>query len=133
MLVATAAKEAYDFLGSPEGELAIAQAVVYLATAPKSNAIYTAFKAATRLAKEHGSLLPPKTILNAPTKVMKRENYGVGYLYDHDQPDAFSGQDYWPEDLGRQELYRPTDRGFEQKIAARMEAWKMLRRERSGG
>ncbi len=133
LLVATAAKEAYDFLGSPEGELAIAQAVVYLATAPKSNAIYTAFKAATRLAKEHGSLLPPKTILNAPTKVMKRENYGVGYLYDHDQPDAFSGQDYWPEDLGRQELYRPSDRGFEQKIAARMEAWKMLRRERSGG
>ena len=133
LVVATAAKDAYDFLGSPEGELALAQCTVYLATAPKSNAVYTAYKAAAALAKRHGSLLPPKTILNAPTKVMKREDYGVGYLYDHDQPDAFSGQDYWPEQIGPQELYRPVDRGFETKIGARLEAWKALRRERNGG
>ena len=132
LVIANAAKEAYDFLGSPEGELALAEAVVYLATAPKSNAIYTAYKAAVRLAKEHGSLVPPKTILNAPTKVMKRENYGVGYLYDHDQPNAFSGQDYWPEALGRQHVYHPTDRGFEQKLAARLDAWEKLRRQKRG-
>ena len=132
LIVASAARDAYDFLGSPEGELAIAEAVVYLSTAPKSNAVYTAFKAATRLAKEHGSLLPPKTILNAPTRVMKRENYGVGYLYDHDQPDAFSGQNYWPAELGRQELYRPTDRGFEQKLGVRLRTWQELRRQRGG-
>ncbi|HEX4766240.1 MAG TPA: replication-associated recombination protein A [Lichenihabitans sp.] len=132
LLVATAAKDAYDFLGSPEGELALAECVIYLATAPKSNATYTAFKVATALAKKHGSLVPPKTILNAPTKVMKREHYGRGYLYDHDQPDAFSGQDYWPEAIGRQEIYAPTQRGFEQKLGERLASWERLRRERSG-
>ena len=130
LVVATAAKDAFDFLGSPEGELALAQCVVYLATAPKSNATYTAFKAAVGLAKEHGSVLPPKTILNAPTKVMKREAYGAGYLYDHDQPDAFSGQDYWPEQIGPRQLYRPTDRGFELTLGARLEAWSQLRSKR---
>src|SRR5690606_36847560 len=95
LAVANAAKDAYDYLGSPEGELAFAQACIYLATAPKSNAAYKAFGAATRAAKEHGSLLPPKHILNAPTKLMKSEGYGSSYQYDHDQPDAFSGQDYF--------------------------------------
>src|SRR5690606_21642219 len=103
LVICNAAKDAYDYLGSPEGELALAQACIYLATAPKSNATYVAFKAAMRTAKEHGSLLPPKHILNAPTKLMKQENYGRGYAYDHDQPDAFSGQDYFPEELGRQQ------------------------------
>ena len=130
LVVANAAKEAFDFLGSPEGELAIAQAVVYLATAPKSNAVYTAFKAAMALARHHGSVLPPKAILNAPTKVMKREGYGDGYRYDHDEPDAFSGQDYWPEAIGRQSLYRPTERGFERDIGRRMAWWDTRRRER---
>src|SRR5487761_2283570 len=101
LVIANAAKDAYDFLGSPEGELAIAQAVVYCATAPKSNANYVAFKRASALAKSHGSLMPPKVILNAPTKLMRDEGYGDGYAYDHDEPDAFSGQDYWPEKLGR--------------------------------
>ncbi len=130
LVVANADKDAYDFLGSPEGELALAQCVIYLASAPKSNATYLAYKAAVRLAKEHGSLVPPRTILNAPTKVMKRENYGVGYLYDHDQPEAFSGQDYWPDAIGRQEVYRPTDRGFEQELRGRLDAWTALRVER---
>jgi putative ATPase len=102
LVVANAAKDAYDFLGSPEGELAIAQAVVYCATAPKSNAMYAAFGAATRTAKEAGSLLPPKHILNSPTKLMKSEGYGAGYAYDHDAPDGFSGQDYFPEALRRE-------------------------------
>src|SRR5690606_14028207 len=97
LVVANAAKDAYDFLGSPEGELALANAVVYLATAPKSNGVYTAFKAAMQAAKTHGSLLPPKHILNAPTKLMANEGYGDRYRYDHDEPDAFSGQDYFPE------------------------------------
>ena len=130
LMVANAAKEAFDFLGSPEGELAIAQAVVYLATAPKSNAVYTAFKAAMALAKHHGSVLPPKAILNAPTKVMKREGYGDGYRYDHDEPDAFSGQNYWPDAIGRQTLYRPTERGFERDVGRRMAWWDARRRER---
>ena len=130
LVVANAAKEAYDFLGSPEGELAIAQAVVYVATAPKSNATYVAYKEASRLAKEHGSLMPPKIILNAPTKLMKQENYGRGYKYDHNEPDAFSGQDYWPEQLGRQKLYAPTDRGFEREVGKRLAAWEKLRNER---
>src|SRR5271154_2095744 len=95
LVVANAAKDAYDFLGSPEGELAIAQAVVYVATAPKSNALYTPYGTATKLASEHGSLMPPKAILNAPTKLMKQEGYGSGYRYDHDEPEAFSGQNYW--------------------------------------
>ncbi|MFZ0559852.1 MAG: replication-associated recombination protein A [Methylovirgula sp.] len=132
LAVANAAKDAYDFLGSPEGELALANAVIYVATAPKSNAAYTAYNAATRLAKEHGSLMPPKTILNAPTKLMKSEGYGKGYDYDHNAPDAFSGQDYWPEQLGRQRLYEPVDRGFEREIKKRLEYWEKLRKERRG-
>ncbi|KMO17129.1 replication-associated recombination protein A [Methylobacterium platani] len=130
LAVANAAKEAFDFLGSPEGELALAQAAVYLATAPKSNAVYTAYKAATRAAKEHGSLPPPRTILNAPTKLMRRLGYGEGYRYDHDEPDAFSGQDYWPERLGRQQFYAPTDRGFERRIAERLDWWEEARKSR---
>ncbi len=130
LVVANAAKDAYDYLGSPEGELAFAQACVYLATAPKSNAVYTAFKAATAAAKEHGSLLPPKHILNAPTKLMKAESYGSGYRYDHDEPDAFSGQDYFPEKMGRRTFYEPPDRGFEREIRKRLDYWSKLRRER---
>ncbi len=127
---ANAAKDAYDFLGSPEGELAIANAVIYVATAPKSNAAYLAYKAAVRLAKENGSLMPPKVILNGTTKLMRSEGYGGDYAYDHDEPDAFSGQDYWPEQLGRQSVYRPTGRGFEREIGKRMTRWAELRRER---
>jgi putative ATPase len=127
LVVANAAKDAYDFLGTPEGELALANAVIYVATAPKSNAAYTAWKAAQALAKERGSVMPPKTILNAPTKLMKSEGYGEGYRYDHDEPDAFSGQDYWPEAIGRQSLYRPVERGFEREIGKRMEWWAKLR------
>jgi putative ATPase len=130
LVVANAAKDAYDYLGSPEGELAFAQACVYLATAPKSNAVYTAFKAATRAAKEHGSLLPPKHILNAPTKLMMEEDYGSGYRYDHDEPDAFSGQDYFPEKMGRRTFYDPPERGFERDIRKRLDYWSKLRRER---
>jgi putative ATPase len=132
LVIANAAKDAFDFLGSPEGELALAQAAVYLATAPKSNALYTAYKAATRVAKEHGSLMPPKTILNAPTKLMKQIGYGESYRYDHDEPDAFSGQDYWPEKLGRQSFYEPVDRGFEREIKKRLDWWERLRRDRQG-
>jgi putative ATPase len=132
LVIANAAKDAFDFLGSPEGELALAQAAVYLATAPKSNALYTAYKAATRVAKDHGSLMPPKTILNAPTKLMKQIGYGDSYAYDHDEPDAFSGQDYWPEKLGRQDFYEPVDRGFEREIRKRLDWWERLRRERRG-
>ncbi|HTV32360.1 MAG TPA: replication-associated recombination protein A [Methylocella sp.] len=129
--VALAAKDAYDFLGSPEGELAIAHAVIYLATAPKSNAAYQAFGRAMRLAKDHGSLMPPKIILNAPTRIMKTEGYGAGYAYDHDEPDAFSGQDYWPESLGRQSVYQPTDRGFEKELHRRLDHWAKLRQARN--
>jgi len=131
LVIANAAKDAYDYLGSPEGELALAQACVYLATAPKSNALYTAFKAAMRAAKENGSLLPPKHILNAPTKLMKGEGYGSGYRYDHDEPDAFSGQDYFPEAMGRQQFYDPPDRGFEREIRKRLDYWAKLRAERN--
>ena len=130
LVVANAAKEAYDFLGSPEGELAIAQAVIYVAVAPKSNAATRAFKAAARLASEHGSLMPPKVILNGSTKLMKSEGYGTGYAYDHDEPDAFSGQDYWPDALGRQVVYEPTERGFEREIGERLRNWAALRRQR---
>ncbi|HYI88585.1 MAG TPA: replication-associated recombination protein A [Beijerinckiaceae bacterium] len=133
LVVANAAKDAYDFLGSPEGELAFAQAVIYLATAPKSNATYAAYKAATGAAKEHGSLMPPKTILNAPTRLMRQIGYGSGYAYDHDEPDAFSGQDYWPDALGRQTFYAPTERGFEREVRKRLERWATLRRERREG
>ncbi|MCC0029559.1 MAG: replication-associated recombination protein A [Brucellaceae bacterium] len=132
LVIANAAKDAYDYLGSPEGELALAQACVYLATAPKSNAVYMAYKAAFRAAKENGSLLPPKHILNAPTKLMKDEGYGSGYEYDHDTPDAFSGQDYFPEAMGRQRFYDPPERGFERDIRKRLEYWDKLRRERGG-
>jgi len=132
LVIANAAKDAFDFLGSPEGELALAQAAVYLATAPKSNALYTAYKAATAVAKEHGSLMPPRTILNAPTKLMKKIGYGENYRYDHDEPDAFSGQDYWPEKLGRQHFYEPVDRGFEREVKKRLDWWEKLRRERRG-
>jgi putative ATPase len=133
LVVANAAKDAYDFLGSPEGELAIAQAVIYVATAPKSNAAYTAFGAAMQAAKEGGSLLPPKHILNAPTGLMKTEGYGAGYAYDHDAPEAFSGQDYFPERLGRRTFYDPPERGFEREIRKRLEYWAKLRRERGEG
>ncbi|NLS03351.1 replication-associated recombination protein A [Rhizobium sp. P32RR-XVIII] len=131
LVICNAAKDAYDYLGSPEGELALAEACVYLATAPKSNAVYTAFKAATQAAKQYGSLLPPKHILNAPTKLMKGEGYGEGYRYDHDEPDAFSGQDYFPEKMGRQTFYDPPERGFERDIRKRLEYWAKLRKERS--
>ncbi|MBW9112986.1 replication-associated recombination protein A [Rhizobium cauense] len=131
LVICNAAKDAYDYLGSPEGELALAQACVYLATAPKSNAVYTAFKAATMAAKQNGSLLPPKHILNAPTKLMKGEGYGEGYRYDHDEPDAFSGQDYFPEKMGRQTFYDPPERGFERDIRKRLEWWAKLRKERN--
>lgn len=130
LVICNAAKDAYDYLGSPEGELALAQACVYLATAPKSNAVYTAYKSAMRAAKEHGSLLPPMHILNAPTKLMKGEGYGDGYRYDHDEPDAFSGQDYFPEKMGRKTFYDPPERGFERDIRKRLEWWSKLRRER---
>jgi putative ATPase len=132
LVIANAAKEAYDFLGSPEGELAIAQAVLYLATAPKSNAAYVAYGAAMQVARQKGSLLPPKHILNAPTKLMKQEGYAAGYDYDHDAPDAFSGQNYFPDALGRQHFYDPPERGFEREIRKRLDYWAKLRRERGG-
>jgi putative ATPase len=132
LVVANAAKEAYDFLGSPEGDLAIAEAVLYVATAPKSNATYMAFGEAMRTAKEAGSLLPPKHILNAPTKLMKSEGYGSGYEYDHAAEEAFSGQDYFPEGLGRRQFYDPPERGFEREIRKRLDYWAKLRKERSG-
>jgi putative ATPase len=131
LVVCNAAKDAYDFLGSPEGELAIAEAVIYVATAPKSNAAYAAYGAAMRTAKEAGSLLPPKHILNAPTKLMQAQGYGEGYDYDHDAPDAFSGQDYFPEALGRQTFYDPPERGFEREIRKRLDYWAKLRKARS--
>jgi putative ATPase len=130
LVIANAAKDAFDFLGSPEGELAIAQAVLYVATAPKSNAAYRAYSAAKKVAKEGGSLLPPKHILNAPTKLMQEEDYGAGYDYDHDTPDAFSGQEYFPEALGHQTFYAPGERGFEREIRKRIEYWAKLREER---
>jgi len=131
LVICNAAKDTYDFLGSPEGELALAQACVYLATAPKSNAVYTAYKQAMAAAKEFGSLMPPKHILNAPTKLMGAEGYGVGYQYDHDQPDAFSGQDYFPEAMGRKQFYDPPERGFERDLKKRLEYWSNLRKERN--
>ena len=127
-----AAWEAYERLGSPEGELALAQALVFLATAPKSNAAYTAYKSAKKAAKETGSLMPPKHILNAPTKLMKTEGYGAGYAYDHDAPDSFSGQNYFPDGMKREEFYKPVERGFEREIKKRLEYWSKLRSERGG-
>ena len=118
-----AAKDTYDFLGSPEGELAIAQACIYLATAPKSNAAYKAQKAAWRSAKETGSLMPPANILNAPTKLMKQIGYGANYEYDHDAADGFSGANYWPDGMTPQRFYEPTERGFEKRLAERLAWW----------
>lgn len=126
-----AAKDAYQFLGSPEGELAIVQACLYLATAPKSNAAYAAQKAAWTAARDTGSLAPPANILNAPTKLMKDLGYGAGYSYDHDAPDGFSGDNYWPEGMTPGDYYRPVDRGFEKRIAERMAWWD--ERRRTGG
>ncbi|WP_022679261.1 replication-associated recombination protein A [Sandarakinorhabdus limnophila] len=117
------AKDAYDFLGSPEGELAIVHACLYLASAPKSNAAYVAEKAAKKLAASTGSLTPPAHILNAPTKLMKELGYGQGYAYDHDAPDGFSGQDYWPDGMAAQTLYTPSPRGTEARIAERLAEW----------
>jgi putative ATPase len=124
-----AAKDTYDFLGSPEGELAIVQACLYLATAPKSNAAYIAQKGAWRSARETGSLMPPQSILNAPTRLMKDIGYGKDYTYDHDADDAFSGADYWPEDMEAQSFYEPSDRGFEARIRERLEFWATRREE----
>jgi putative ATPase len=128
-----AAKDAYDFLGSPEGELAIVQACLYCAAAPKSNAVYRAQKSAWRTAEETGSLMPPKHILNAPTRLMKDIGYSRGYRYDHDEAEGFSGGDYWPEEMEPQAFYKPTDRGFEKEIAARIAEWDKLRKRKSGG
>jgi len=127
-----AAKDAYDFLGSPEGELAIVQACLYCATAPKSNAAYAAQKAAWKSAKETGSLAPPSNILNAPTSLMKDIGYGAGYAYDHDAEDAFSGADYWPEGMAPQSYYAPVERGFEREIVRRLDWWAKKRGERRG-
>ena len=126
-----AAKDAYEFIGSPEGELALAQSVIYLATAPKSNAAYRALSAATRAAGDTGSLMPPKHILNAPTGLMKDLGYGEGYQYDHDADDGFSGQNYFPEDISRQSFYQPAECGFERDIRKRLEYWQKLREQRN--
>ncbi len=126
-----AAKDAYDFLGSPEGELAIVQACLYLATAPKSNAAYKAQKAAWKTARETGSLMPPMNIVNAPTTLMKTLGYGKGYAYDHDTAEGFSGADYWPDTMKPVTLYTPVDRGFEAKIAERIAHWDQLRADRA--
>lgn len=123
-----AAKDTYEFLGSPEGELAIAQAVIYLATAPKSNAIYRAFGKSMKDAKSTGSLMPPKHILNAPTQLMKNEGYGKGYQYDHDTEAGFSGQNYFPDGLARKNYYMPVERGFEREIIKRLHYWETLRK-----
>jgi putative ATPase len=128
-----AAKDAYDFLGSPEGELAIVQALLYLATAPKSNAAYMAQKSAWRAAKETGSLMPPKNILNAPTKLMKQVGYGKGYQYDHDAEGGFSGDNYWPEEMAPQQFYAPTDRGFEKRVQERIAWWEEQRKAKGDG
>lgn len=130
LVVTMAATQAFDFLGEAEGDRALAQAAVYLASAPKSNAVHIAHNKARIAARENGSLLPPKHILNAPTKLMKDQGYKDGYLYDHDQPDAFSGQDYFPADMGRQKFYQPVERGFERDIIKRLEYWDKLRAER---
>ncbi|TWT05708.1 replication-associated recombination protein A [Reyranella sp. CPCC 100927] len=130
---ALASWDAYERLGSPEGELAIAQTVVYLATAPKSNALYTASSAARAAARDTGSLAPPMHILNAPTRLMKQLGYGKDYDYDHNTPDAFSGQNYFPDGMARRELYQPVERGFEREIRKRLEYWSKLREKRQKG
>ena len=130
---ALAAKDVFDFLGSPEGEIALAQCVIYLASAPKSNAVYTALSTAKRAAQEHGSLMPPTHILNAPTKLMKNLGYGAGYQYDHEAEEGFSGQNYFPDDMVREQFYAPKETGFEREIAKRLDYWAKLRAKRSGG
>jgi putative ATPase len=129
LLQCLAAKEMYDFLGSPEGEIGIVQACLYLASAPKSNAAYMAQKKAWSSAKETGSLMPPMHILNAPTKLMKNVGYGKGYAYDHATDEGFSGQDYWPEEMEPQAFYEPTDRGFEARVKERLDYWEQRRKE----
>jgi putative ATPase len=124
---AVAAQQSYERLGSPEGELSLANAATYLATAPKSNAVYLAWKAAVAAAKSSGSLMPPKNILNAPTSLMKEEGYGRGYIYDHDTPHGFSGQNFFPEKMGPQTYYFPVERGFERDIQKRLEYWNNLK------
>jgi putative ATPase len=130
---ALAAWDVYERLGSPEGELALAQLVIYLGTAPKSNAAYTAYKAATRAAKETGSLMPPLHILNAPTKLMKDIGYSKGYQYDHDSPEGFSGQNYFPDGMERRRFYQPFERGFEREVLKRLEYWNRLRQKKGEG
>jgi putative ATPase len=129
---ALAAKDVFDFLGSPEGEIALAQCVLYLASAPKSNAVYAALGAAKRAAQDSGSLMPPAHILNAPTKLMKNLGYGKGYQYDHDAEEGFSGQNYFPDGMARQQFYAPKETGFEREIAKRLEYWSKLRAKRAG-
>ena len=129
---AIAVKDVYDFLGSPEGELALVQCVLYLASAPKSNAVYTAFSAVKAAAQEHGSLMPPAHILNAPTKMMKQLGYGKGYQYDHEAEDSFSGQNYFPDGMDREQYYVPKETGFEREIAKRLEYWSKLRAKKAG-
>ncbi len=123
--------EIYERMGSPEGELVIAQLVIYLATSPKSNSVYKAFGKAMDVAKETGSLMPPKHILNAPTKLMKDIGYGEGYLYDHDTEDCFSGQNYFPEEMKRENFYEPNERGFEREIKKRLDYWDLLRKKKN--
>ena len=130
---ALAAKDMYDFLGSPEGEIALVQCVLYLASAPKSNAVYVAHGAAMRAAAEHGSLMPPAHILNAPTKLMKNLGYGKGYEYDHEAEEGFSGQNYFPDGMARQHFYRPKETGFEREIQKRLDYWAKLRAKKSSG
>ena len=132
MGIVLAAWDTYERLGSPEGELALAQALVYVATAPKSNAVYTAYKDAAHAARETGSLMPPAHILNAPTKMMKEIGYGSGYEYDHDAPEAFSGQNYFPDGMARENFYQPVERGFEREIKKRLEYWANLRHKKQG-
>lgn len=132
LVLANAAKDTYDFLGSPEGEIALAQLVVHLAAAPKSNAVYVAYKRAMAAARETGSLSPPKHILNAPTRMMKDLGYGKGYAYDHDVEGGFSGQDYFPDEMGRRSFYEPKGEGTEARIKERLERWAAMRGQRKG-
>jgi putative ATPase len=131
-VLANAAKDTYDFLGSPEGEIALAQLVVHLATAPKSNAVYVAFKGAMRAAKETGSLMPPAHIRNAPTKLMKELGYGKGYAYDHDVEGGFSGANYFPDEMEPRRFYEPKGEGVEARIKERLDRWRAIRVERRG-
>jgi putative ATPase len=126
--IALAAYETYQMLGSPEGELALAQAVIYLALAPKSNAVYVAYQKSRKIAAETGHLEPPKTILNAPTHLMKEQGYGDGYIYDHDTPNGFSGQEYFPGSMGRLSFYQPVPRGFEREMQKRLDYFAKLRK-----